>query len=217
MKGLLKKDLYLITCRKETLLILLMCAVFMSFSMDSTFLLTYVPMIAMILGIGTVSYDEYDNGYPFLFSLPVDSRTYVGAKFVFCYLLQIIGAVFGFILVAVLNATGIKPADLSDGFSFAASSFGVMMVMCSIMLYVQLRFGSERSRVIMMVIYGLFMVCGVMIARFAERLQPVVSSIVLLLGSVPSYVVLAGLFVICAALCYLLYRMTVRVMDKKEY
>ncbi len=217
MKGLIKKDFYLITARKETLLMLLACAVFMSFSMDGTFLLTYIPMIAMILGIGTISYDEYDNGYPFLFSLPVDSKTYVKAKFAFCYILQFAGLILGFVLMMILNATGIKPTDMSDAFEFVVASFGIMMVASAVMLYVQLRFGSERSRFIMMLIYGICALIAVVAVKFGDKLAPVGMAIDQFLGSVSTVIVAAGLILACLGICYLFYSMTVRMMDKKEF
>ena len=55
----------------------------LSFAMDSTFVVTYFTMIGSLLVLTTISYDTFDNGMPFLMSLPVSGKTYAQEKFLF--------------------------------------------------------------------------------------------------------------------------------------
>lgn len=40
-------------------------------------------MLTIIVIVGTISYDEYDNGYRFLMTLPIDAKMYVLEKYIF--------------------------------------------------------------------------------------------------------------------------------------
>ena len=67
MKGLVIKDLRLAIQRRQTLLIYLILSVIMGMSLDAGFVIAYMTMLMGIIASGTISYDEYDNGFPFLF------------------------------------------------------------------------------------------------------------------------------------------------------
>ena len=53
---------------------------------ESTFVVSYFTMIASMFVLSTISYDEYDNGYAFLFSMPFSRTSYVKEKYVFSIL-----------------------------------------------------------------------------------------------------------------------------------
>ena len=83
MKGLLVKDVCILKMQKNVLLILLaMCVVFTVFLESPTYIVSLMPMYGCIVVLGTLSYDEFDRGYSFLFTLPVSKRGYVKEKYV---------------------------------------------------------------------------------------------------------------------------------------
>ena len=61
MKGLLIKDFKILLNQKRFLLMFICLAVILSFSMDSTFVVSYIPMIGLILMISTIAYDYNDD------------------------------------------------------------------------------------------------------------------------------------------------------------
>ncbi len=63
MAGLFEKDIRILMQRKKALLLFLALSIFIGYSQDGTFILSYLPMLMIIVMIGTISYDEYDNGY----------------------------------------------------------------------------------------------------------------------------------------------------------
>lgn len=78
MWGLFEKDLRMIMQRKKVFIIFVLLAVFIGYSQVSPeFVLGYIPMLTIIVIVGTISYDEYDNGYRFLMTLPIDAKMYV--------------------------------------------------------------------------------------------------------------------------------------------
>ena len=82
MKGMLIKDFCILKLQKNAVLVLLaMCVVF--FMKSPTYIVNLFPMYGFLLVLGTLTYDEFDRGYSFLFTLPVSRRGYVKEKYVF--------------------------------------------------------------------------------------------------------------------------------------
>ena len=98
MAGLFEKDIRLIMQRKNVLMILMLLSVFLAYTQEGTFIVSYLPAVATIMIIGTMSYDELDNGYRFLLTLPVTTRIYVIEKYIFC----VAGIFMSWILAVVL-------------------------------------------------------------------------------------------------------------------
>ena len=96
MLGLIEKDLRLTLARKQTLIIFFIMALVMGLSMNGSFIIGYLTMLATIIAVGTISYDEFDNGFAFLMTLPFDRRTYVREKYLFSLIMA------GFVLAQVL-------------------------------------------------------------------------------------------------------------------
>ena len=83
MSGLMEKDIRLILQRKKFMLMLMAMAICLSFAMDDSFITSYMAMIGMVFALTTLSYDEYDNGLPFIFTLPISRRDYAFEKQIF--------------------------------------------------------------------------------------------------------------------------------------
>ena len=88
MAGLLEKDIRLIWGNRQSLLLFFALAVVLGFSQDGTFILGYFPFVIIILIINTIAYDELDNGFQFLMTLPINAKTYVREKYIFSFVLS---------------------------------------------------------------------------------------------------------------------------------
>ncbi len=95
MNGLMEKDLRILLQRKQVFLIFIVLAVFLCMTQGSVFVVGYLPLISVMLAVGTISYDEFDNGYPFLMTLPITRKTDAAEKYLFC-LFTVLGAWIGF-------------------------------------------------------------------------------------------------------------------------
>ena len=66
MKGMLIKDFCILKLQKNAVLVLLaMCVVF--FMKSPTYIVNLFPMYGFLLVLGTLTYDEFDRGYSFLY------------------------------------------------------------------------------------------------------------------------------------------------------
>lgn len=153
MRGLIQKDFCLLLQRSRVLLVLIGVGVLMGFSTDGSFVIGYMTMLFAILTIGTISYDEFDNGYPFLLTLPITRKTYVIGKYIFCLLGDLIGWVIS--VVIFIGCTMAKgglplPVQIMESLAFIP----VFLLITAIMLPMQLKFGAEKSRVMIAVFGG---------------------------------------------------------------
>ena len=88
MRGLIEKDLRLLLKRKQTFIVIVIVEILLGISGSGVFAIVYFTMLAGIMAAGTLSYDEFDNGLGFLFTLPIDRKMYIREKYllstVFC-------------------------------------------------------------------------------------------------------------------------------------
>ena len=77
MKGLLIKDFRLLKGQVYFLLIVTGCVIVFMINGNEAFGVAYVCSMVALLSLTTVSYDEYENGSAFLFTLPITKKDYV--------------------------------------------------------------------------------------------------------------------------------------------
>ena len=81
MKGLLIKDIRLMKNMRNSIIMILLIAVSMgAYMKDVSFIITYLALIGASFTTSTMSYDELDNFYTFILSLPVNINGYVHEK-----------------------------------------------------------------------------------------------------------------------------------------
>lgn len=77
MKGLFVKDLKLMSGQKKFLALVFLLACVLLTTNSATFVINYLTIFCSILVVSTISYDEFDNGNAFLFTLPISRKEYV--------------------------------------------------------------------------------------------------------------------------------------------
>ena len=81
MKGLLLKDLSILKTQGRSFVIIIAIAMFMLIAgNNTTFAVIYANILFVTFGITTLSYDTHDNGYAFLYTLPISRKLYVAEK-----------------------------------------------------------------------------------------------------------------------------------------
>ncbi|OUN33802.1 ABC-2 transporter permease [Lachnoclostridium sp. An76] len=222
MKGMLIKDFRILRHQGKVLfLMLLVVAVFMNLITDvgPTFIVGYITIIFSLFTVTTVSYDEFDNCYLFLMTLPVTRKNYVNEKYLFA-LLSIIfawctGIVLGIILMIVQPSGEV---DAADWFGTCLGYIFTAWIFVSVMLPLRLKFDAEKARYA-----NLIMIAAVAIAAFliSNALEYVPAKIVgpgkewfsgLGTGGI------LGLFAVVTALVVVIsYLCSRHIMAKKEF
>lgn len=211
MNGLIQKDICILKQRSRGLAIILAIGIVMAFSSEGSFVIGYLTMLSTILTISTVSYDEFDNGFAFLLTLPFTKKEYVIEKYLFCLSGCIIGgAVSVVICVAGMMAKG-------KGFSFniieeAAAFIPIFAIMLSIMLPVQLKYGAEKSRLIIGGVLGAAFVTGYMV----KELMPKNMQFIKCLSEISNTTAVIVIIIVSFLALLVSYMFSIHIMKKKE-
>ena len=84
MKGLLIKDYKLMLGQKTFLgMAALMAVLYLTIYKNPTFAVVFITVMCTMFTVSTLSYDEYENGMAYLFTLPISRNTYVLEKYAF--------------------------------------------------------------------------------------------------------------------------------------
>ncbi len=220
MSGLLEKDFRLTLTRRQTLFIFLIMAVVMGLSIDGAFIVGYLTMLGTIIAVGTINYDEFDNGYAFLMSLPFDRKIYVKEKYLFALLTELASWLFGMLVYVIFGFIRHDPfflENIPELLISLAAIIPVMYLSAAFMIPLQLKYGSERSRTVLFVIYGIVAVLIVVAKNLLEGMENPFIGLDRFINSIPPYVIGIALIAICVMITYASYRLSVRIMEKKEF
>lgn len=216
MKGLLVKDYYLLFQRKQTILLFLAVCLLMGFSTDGSFVVGYMSFLSVLLAMSTVSYDDADNGMIFLMTLPVSRRSYALSKYV-------LGALFGlgawFFAIGMALAVSIlkgQPLDLAETLSGAWIFLLMTVLMLDLMIPVQLKYGAEKSRIVMILVFGGITACGVLLGRIPAVAQMLTGLIGKMDAVADIWYSLAAVLT-CVVLTLVSVMASIRVMEKKTF
>ena len=221
MKGLLIKDFRLLKNQKNFFILVFVMAVFLTItggdeSSPATFVLPYVGFVCSFFVLSTISYDEFDNGNPFLFSLPITRKNYVLEKYCFgvmtgfgCWLLFSGLAAF-FVLYNGLALTGERIVS-------ALILIPFFLLLLAILLPLTLKFGSEKSRFAVIGVFGIIFLLGYLgnhvVKTFGIDLSPVVRP----LASLSAEALIGGLTVLSLLLLLLSLNISISIVKKKEF
>lgn len=168
MTGLLLKDSYLILQRKQTLFLLLAISLLMGYTIDGAFIVGYVTFLSLILSIGTISYDEADNSLLFLMTLPFERRTYVLSKYVLSWIVCGIAWVISLFLLFLMNTIKGLPLDFVENITGCLVVLVFAVVGLDMMIPIQLKFGAEKSRTVMIMIVGVVMAVSILFGKVLD-------------------------------------------------
>ncbi len=213
MKGLMIKDLCLLRNQRRILPIYLILAVWFTALHNDGFAFPFLMMMASILTVSTISYDEIDRSQAYLFALPIDRKTYVQEKFL---LGGILGAV-SLLLAVVCSAVRmrIEPGlpDPSLG-SMTLLSACAGMAMLAVMIPIRIRFGGDQGRIVLYAVFGLIALAIVLVSKFLPGLQGSLTQTFSRLGMTAVLSAAAGASCLLALAGYLL---GLRWIGQKEF
>ena len=217
MLGLIEKDMRLTFARKQTLLIFFTMALVMGISMDGSFIIEYLTMLAAIISIKTISFDEYDNGFAFLMTLPFDRKTYVREKYLFCLMMSAAAWCIGAILYFIGNTVRRSGVNLIEELPMLIAFIPVMYLSSAIMIPVQLKYGSERSRIVLFILFGCIAVLIFAAKDFFFFFETPITELIRTIDNLSPAVVLLAIIAVCALASGVSYMLSIRIMKKKEF
>lgn len=220
IRGLLEKDFRLFFRQGSNLfLVLAFIALFfiLTGKTGATFIATYIPSVMAVYSGNTISYDENEHGYTYLFSLPVNKKMYVREKYMFSFIMTLCGWGIGVICAGI--AVLIKPGEVFDleMLEMELITIFVFQAIAGIVIAIRLRFEGEKGRMVLPIaILIIFAVCYT-IGHFLETKLELKESISYMIGEIGDFEIAILLIVLSLLVWFASYKYSMRVMKKKEF
>lgn len=216
MLGLLVKDFRLLANQKQFFYSILFISIFLIVSGQGvSSAVSYCTMVVIFFIISTISYDEYNNGYAFLFTLPVTRRQYAVEKYLFTLLT---GGMTWLVTTVAGYFYGRMRENLvaSEWFAESAGSLFALSIVVCFMIPVQLKYGAEKSRIALIVFIFASAAVVIMLQKGFRAMEisvPWMDSFVHM--NAIGTILLCGIgfvFVVTASLL-----ISIRVVEKKQF
>lgn len=191
MKGLLLKDYYMIKkyCRFY-IFILIIFFVIASFVESNPFFILYPTLIAGLIPVTLIAYDEREKWDIYCTTLPYNKKQIVSEKYLIGFLLEF--------LVTIISSViqGIKMISLgtfiwNDFLSLSGTIFVVGLIGPSILLPFIFKFGAEKGRIAYYIIVGFIFTFITMISgkgfELLNNLKPNIYLIIVIITSFSLY------------------------------
>lgn len=219
MKGLLKKDLALLTNTAKVYLPVIAMGIFLGIIKQDmrNFVLSWSVIMLGISGVSTISYDDFDNGMPFLMTLGVSRKTYVKEKYLLCYMTALTGCLISLAVGCLIF--GMKPIDAGGEslLAFLSLFFATAGIMLSFMIPIRLRFGPEQSRIVGIGLVVVIWIVVFGITRIIKFLPVSAKEILNKIGNASDGMVVLGFFLIFIVASGISYGYSAHVLEKKEF
>lgn len=207
--------------QKKLLILYFFVSIMLGFTMDSSFIVSYFPMIAMMLVISTIAYDNHENGVGFLMTMPVSQGDYAVAKYIF----SVIGLFSAWVVAIFVQFISLfiqkTPFVVSDIVLEDFMILPVFFIITSIMIPVEFKFSSEKSKIVLFVICGiiiLIMLAGKSVLEFVQTNFGVdFEAMAAKADTLSPITVIAVLYAFCVVIISISMVISIRIMKKKEF
>lgn len=202
MKGLILKDFINLKAQSKVMLALFGFYFVLGVAGGNWEMLSFIlTLLTVMLPITSLAYDERSKWDRYALTLPISRQDLVFSK----YFLGLTFAGFTFALNLILRRFAGAEA-FGDALTFSLGLFGVGLLILAILLPLNFKFGVEKSRLLMMVVFFL-PVAAIMILVKAGIVLPIPNNL-------ESLAVYAGIGVVLVFLASM--AISTRIMNRKE-
>lgn len=220
MKGLLIKDIAYLKQNKSLYFFLIIFGLgFSLFYDNSNFILGYCSVFSGILALGTINYDDYNHGLSFLFTLPPTRKDYVKEKYLLAYGISVVLIIFATILsiatdYRLLHNFHFISLDWLLGI-LATLFFSFMLI--AFLIPIQIKFGSQKSQLAMIIVFGGMALVFILLYLLTQVTGIDIESLFNQIISLSPYLIMTIFILIVALINYVSYRISITMMEKKEF
>lgn len=205
MIGLLKKDLYV--AGKSGRLLLVLALVFSMVPSLGAFGSTYAVMLAVMMPLNSIAYDERCKWDRYAAMLPYRTGQLVWSKYLLSYLYTLLGGGI-IVLGAFLRGVTTGAADWKETAETSVMLAVVMLFITALGLPLLYRFGSEKGRLAMILCMGVGVGAAMgLMGIFGELPE---------LPEIPLPVLAAGIAVLAVGATYASFRLSVYFYRKRQ-
>lgn len=217
MKGLVYKDLQTIKGYKNSVLILLLVFIGVSFVNDGylNMLMFMIPFMVIMMSINTFSYDEYTLWDTYALTMSLNRKDIVRSKYVLAFILIAIGVVLGALIPLLIGAVSGNPSNLEDIlFSLGTILFGIGLVVALTIPFIY-KFGADKARIYMLVYVALLALGVVGIDYLLNNTFDISIALATLYNIINGYGIIVAIVALGGAFV-LSYKISCNIYEKKE-
>ena len=167
MRGLWVKDLLLLQKQLKTLLMFMLIAAFNAYTIKS------VPVVFIMMAFffvtttsSTIFYDQENHGFLYLLTLPTRKKDYVIQKQLLILASSLVAVVLSIVLIFLMMQFDPElRASAQELLYTALVGFFLGCLYGAIITPLYLRYGTEKARMLLLAIMGVFALVGILIQK----------------------------------------------------
>lgn len=211
MKGLFVKDIRMMMGQKKFFCLVFLMAVVLNFSSDSVYVVYYLTFVCSFFAMNSISYDEADNGYPFLFTLPIDRSIYVREKYLFGIALNVSSWLAGMCVALIFAVMKNNIPAFTENILAMALMLPVMLIFNSVVFPLIFKFGSEKGKIVMLCVFGIAFFIGYMLSKLVN-----LEKLIHTANGYPASALALSLVAVTVLILIVSCAVSVMIMKKKE-
>ena len=211
MSGLFTKEFIVIMKNNKLSFIVIPMFLIFGIMNHQLMFLMLIPALLSMLPLGTMTYDEVSHWDMYVYSLPVKKKSVVTSKYATVLVLALISTVLiGTILFLLKN--NVKDVDNNTIAFMTAASLIIGMIVPSISIPINLKFGTSKGRIIYLIIVGA--ICGIIPTVIISDAQNLTIKLMKIVSN-PAILALVTIGIV-AAISFISWLISVRIYEKKE-
>lgn len=218
MKGFLVKDYRLLLAQRNLLIVFPIGILFM-FTNDTPVMgISYSLYVLTFLCTTLLSYDTFDNGMAYLLTLPGGRKNYVTEKYVFIFLNATIAAMLLSTIGSLLELSrGHGITAVQETYMGTLMLYALALTFAFVILPLQLKFGPEKSRIVMLILFAIIFLGSSFIGFIADKLNFNPDALMETLSQIHFAAAAIAIFLLSILLALISWYISQNIMRKKEF
>lgn len=219
MKALFVKDMRLVLRQQKATIFMFMAIVLIIIGAadNPLFGILYTVFLLPSFLISTIAYDTFDNGMAYIMALPVSVKDYVLEKYILIIGGSVLVNLLSTGLTAFIQMLKSGAMDIKELLVCALLAQCVIIVYSSVVLPVNMRYGTEKGRIILII---MAVAIGALLGGSGTMLEARDEKALSFFGVMYPFGVVGLLLsaaVICTVISLVSFAVCVKWMKKKEY
>lgn len=167
MRGLWVKDLLLLQKQLKTFLIFMVIAAFNAYTIKSVpVIFIFMTFFFVTTAASTIFYDQENHGFLYLFTLPTRKKDYVIQKQLLILASSLVAVLLSLVLIFLMMQFDPElQASAEELLYTALAGFFLGCLYGAIITPLYLRYGTEKARMLLFAIMGVFALAGILIQK----------------------------------------------------
>lgn len=212
MKGLIKKDIFMLKNNAKYFLIYIVLYSLISLNQsEASSSITFIlPFITIVMMISTFSYDEFNRWYSYAVTIPNGRKNIVKSKYIISAIVIILTSILSIELAIIISSLK-NNFEYSELFSSCIGSIFACVLMISVIYPFLFKYGTEKGRLAMIAL-SFLIIGGLAIISKLPKFKISIESLVFLTKYGTVMLIILSIVIIAIS-----YSISKKIFSKKEF